>query len=94
MRELENVIQRATVLAQGGVISEDHIRFAGTDGRRLIDIGERVRRGIDLPGMLEDIERTALEEAMSATDGDRKDAASLLGISLTDMNKRAKALGL
>ena len=94
VRELENVIQRATVLAQGGVISEDHIRFAGTDGRRLIDIGERVRRGIDLPGMLEDIERTALEEAMSATDGDRKDAASLLGISLTDMNKRAKALGL
>jgi two-component system, NtrC family, response regulator AtoC len=94
VRELENVIQRATVLAQGSVISEDHIRFAGTDGRRLIDIGERVRRGVNLPEMLAEIERTAIEEAVSATDGDRREAASLLGISLTDMNKRAKDIGL
>ena len=94
VRELENVIQRATVLAQGGVISEEHVRFAGMDGRRLIDIGERVRRGVDLPAMLEEIEKTALEEAISAADGDRKEAASLLGISLTDMNKRAKGFDL
>ncbi len=94
VRELENVIQRASVLAQGSVISEDHIRFAGTDGRRLIDIGERVRRGVDLPEMLAEIERTAIEEALSATDGDRREAASLLGVSLTDMNKRAKDFSL
>lgn len=94
VRELENVIQRATVLSQGGVISENHIHFAGTDGRRLIDIGERVRRGIDLPEMLEEIERTAIEEALSTTDGERKEAASLLGISLTEMNKRAKVFNL
>lgn len=94
VRELENVIQRATVLAQGGVISEEHIRFAGMDGRRLIDVGERVRRGVDLTEMLQEIERTALEEAISAADGDRKEAAALLGISLTEMNKRARAFDL
>lgn len=94
VRELENVIQRATVLAQGGVISEEHIHFAGTDGRRLIDIGERVRRGVDLPAMLEEIERTAIEEALAATDEDRREAASLLGVSLTELNKRAKAYSL
>lgn len=94
VRELENVIQRATVLAQGGVISDEHIHFAGMDGRRLIDIGERVRRGVDLPEMLVEIERTAVEEALSATDGDRREAASLLGISLTEMNKRAKVFNL
>lgn len=94
VRELENVMQRATVLAQGGVITEDHVRFAGMDGRRLIDIGDRVRRGVDLPKMLEEIERTALEEAISAADGDRREAASLLGISMTDMNKRAKGFNL
>lgn len=94
VRELENVIQRATVLAQGSVIAEAHIRFAGTDGRRLIDIGERVRRGVDLPEMLSEIERTAVEEALSATDGHRKEAASLLGVSLTELNKRAKAHNL
>lgn len=94
VRELENVLQRAIVLAQGGVISAEHISFAGTDGRRLIDIGERVRRGVDLPEMLADVERTAIEEAISAADGDRKEAASLLGISISEMNKRAKSVGL
>lgn len=94
VRELENVIQRATVLAQGGVITEAHIHFAGTDGRRLIDIGERVRRGTDLPEMLSEIERTAIAEALASTDGDRKEAASLLGVSLTELNKRAKAFDL
>lgn len=94
VRELENVMQRATVLAQGGVISEEHIRFASLDARRLIDIGERVRRGVDLPEMLEEIERTALEEAISASNGDRREAASLLGISLTELNKRAKGYDL
>ncbi|MCO5219353.1 MAG: sigma-54 dependent transcriptional regulator [Thermomicrobiales bacterium] len=94
VRELENVVQRALVLAQGGVISEQHISFAGTDGRRLIDIGERVRRGVDLPDMLADIERTAIEEALDIAGGDRKEAASLLTISLTEFNKRAKTFDL
>ncbi|MCO5227543.1 MAG: sigma-54 dependent transcriptional regulator [Thermomicrobiales bacterium] len=94
VRELENVVQRALVLAQGGVISEQHISFAGTDGRRLIDIGERVRRGVDLPEMLADIERTAIEEALDIAGGDRKEAASLLTISLTEFNKRAKTFDL
>ncbi len=94
VRELENVIQRATVLAQGGVISDEHIHFAGTDGRRLIDIGERVRRGVDLPEMLKEIERTAIEEAIDAAEDDRREAASLLGISLTEFNKRAKGFDL
>lgn len=94
VRELENVIQRAAVLAQGGVITKDHIHFAGTDGRRLIDIGERVRRGVNLPDLLQDIERTAIEEALDAAVGDRREASSLLGVSVAEMNKRAKVFGL
>lgn len=94
VRELENVMQRATVLAQGGVISDEHIQFAGMDGRRLIDIGERVRRGVDLTEMLEEIERTAIEEALSVADGERREAASLLSLSMTELNKRAKAFDL
>jgi two-component system response regulator AtoC len=94
VRELENLIQRANVLAQGEVITEDHIHFHGTDSRRLVDIGDRVRRGIKLGDLLGDIEKTALEEALSATDDDRKEAAALLGITLQEFNKRAKAANL
>ncbi|HEV2073301.1 MAG TPA: sigma-54 dependent transcriptional regulator [Thermomicrobiales bacterium] len=94
VRELENLIQRATVLAQGQVITEDHIHFHGTDSRRLIDIGDRVRRGISLDDLLGEIEKTALEEALVATDDDRKEAASLLGMSLQELNKRIRAANL
>jgi two-component system, NtrC family, response regulator AtoC len=94
VRELENLMQRATVLSQGGIITAEHIHFSGTDGRRLLDLGDRVRRGTSLTDLLGEVERTALDEAISATDGDRKEAASLLGISLQDFNKRAKAVGI
>lgn len=94
VRELENLMQRATVLAQGAVISEEHIHFAGADSRRLLDLGERVRRGTSLTTLLGEVERTSLEEALSATDGDRKEAAALLGLTLTDFNKRARTMNL
>ncbi len=94
VRELENLMQRATVLAQGSVITAEHIHFSGTDSRRLLDLGERVRRGTSLPELLGEVERTAIDEAISAAEGDRREAASLLGISLTDFNKRAKSFGI
>jgi two-component system response regulator AtoC len=94
VRELENLVQRAAVLAQGEVITEDHIHFHGADSRRLFDIGERVRRGTHLSELLHQIEKTAIEEALSATDDDRKEAAGLLGLTLQDFNKRAKSLNV
>ncbi len=94
VRELENLTQRAVVLSQGSVITAEHIHFSGTDSRRLLDLGERVRRGTSLTDLLGEVERTAIDEAISAAEGDRKEAASLLGISLTDFNKRAKAIGI
>lgn len=94
VRELENLIQRASVLSQGNVITEEHIVFAGADSRRLIDIGDRIRQGTDLPDLLEEVERTAIEEAITMAEGDRKEAASMLGLSLTDLNKRTKAFDL
>lgn len=94
VRELENLTQRAIVLSQGSVITAEHIHFAGTDSRRLLDLGERVRRGTSLTELLGEVERTAIDEAIAAADGDRREAASLLGISLQDLNKRAKAVGI
>ena len=92
VRELENIIQRATVLAQGQVITADHIHFSGADNRRLFDLGERVRRGTSLDDLLEEVSRSAIEEALQAAQDDRAQAASLLGLSLAEFNKRAKAL--
>src|SRR5690606_38922615 len=56
VRQLENVIERATVLSQGGVIAEEHIDLSGADNRRFIDIGQRMRKGETLAELLEDVE--------------------------------------
>ncbi len=92
VRELENLIERATVLAQGGVITEQHINFYGADNRRLVDIGERIRRGTTIEDLLHDIEKQAFAEALAQADGDRLAAASMLGLRLQDFNKRSAIL--
>ena len=88
VRQLENVIERATVLSQGGVITEDHIDLSGADSRRLLDIGQRLRKGASLAELLTSVERQALSEALTLTDGDRVAAAGLLGLDPGDLKGR------
>jgi two-component system response regulator AtoC len=94
VRELENIIERATVLAQGGVITEELITFSGTDNRKFVDIAQRIRKGSSLSELLQDVERLALSEAISQTDGDRAAAAGLLGIEVKDLRNRLSEYGL
>ncbi|CAA9565098.1 MAG: Response regulator of zinc sigma-54-dependent two-component system [uncultured Thermomicrobiales bacterium] len=88
VRELINIIERATVLAQGQIITDEHIDFMGADNRRLVDIGEKIRRGSTLADLLEEVERQAITEALAATGGDRREAASMLGVKLTELNRK------
>lgn len=91
VRELENMIERATVLAQGGVITEEHVNFFGADSRRLVDIAERVRRGASLLELTSEVERLAIQEALTQMDGNRNAAALMLGLKLPEFNKRGSA---
>ena len=93
VRELENLVERATVMAQGNIITDEHITFYGSDNRRIIDISERVRRGASLPELQQDVETQAISEALSITDGDRLEAAALLGIKVTELNKLSPVAG-
>ncbi|CAA9543254.1 MAG: Two-component system response regulator protein [uncultured Thermomicrobiales bacterium] len=88
VRQLENMIERATVLSQGGVITEEHLDFTGTDSRRFIDVAQRVRQGTSLADLLATVEEQALNEALTQTDGDRQAAASLLGITTKQFQDR------
>ncbi|MDP9363327.1 MAG: sigma-54 dependent transcriptional regulator [Chloroflexota bacterium] len=92
VRQLENAIERATVLSQGGVITEDHIDLSGADSRRFVDVGQRLRKGATLAELLADVERQAVSEALTQTDGDQVAAASLLGVDLPDLKRRLAAI--
>lgn len=94
VRELENMVERATVLSQSGVITLEHLDFSGTDTRRFIDVGSRVRSGSRMSELLADVERQALAEALSQTDGDRVAASSLLGMKVKEFQDRLAAFGL
>jgi DNA-binding NtrC family response regulator len=93
IRELENTIERAMLLADGHGIAAVDLRLgevATTGGR---DHGSIVK--IPPTGVpLEDIERFALVEALKMSNWVQKDAAELLSISPRVMNYKIKTLGI
>ncbi len=94
IRELENAIERAMLLAD-----QEHI---GTDDLRLGDTGSpgsprENTSVVKIPPTgipLEEVERLALIEALKMSNWVQKDAAELLAISPRVMNYKIKTLGI
>jgi len=91
IRELENTIERAMLLADGRSIAAEDLRLgegpAGS-GRDAAPVVKIPPTGIPL----EDIERHALVEALKMSNWVQKDAAELLSISPRVMNYKIKTL--
>ncbi len=94
VRELANVIGRAVILSQGGVIGEQHIDFSATQAQRFVNIGQRVRERMGLAALLEMVEREAIAEALGLHPGDPATAAATLGLPLKQFRQRLAAAGL
>jgi transcriptional regulator with GAF, ATPase, and Fis domain len=94
IRELENTIERAMLLAEGRAIGATDLRLgevstagSGRDHPAVVKIPPT---GI----ALEDVERHALIEALKMSNWVQKDAAELLSISPRVMNYKIKTLGI
>ena len=94
IRELENAIERAALLAEASTITSSDLRlgdFAPAGGSR--DSQSVVK--IPPTGIaLEDIERQAITEALKMANWVQKDAAELLQISPRVMNYKIKTLSI
>ena len=95
IRELENAIERAMLLADGAQIRTDDLRLgevptAGGGSRDHAAIVKIPPTGIPL----EEIERHALTEALKMSNWVQKDAAELLSISPRVMNYKIKTLAI
>jgi transcriptional regulator with GAF, ATPase, and Fis domain len=94
IRELENAIERAMLLADGAQIAIDDLRLgeqaAAGAPREAASIVKIPPTGI----ALEEIERLALVEALKMSNWVQKDAAELLAISPRVMNYKIKTLGI
>ena len=94
IRELENTIERAILLAEGRAIASVDLRL----GEVATAGGSREHAAVvKIPPTgipLEDIERHALVEALKMSNWVQKDAAELLSISPRVMNYKIKTLGI
>jgi len=91
VRELENVTQRAVVLSQGQVITEEHIVFSSAYSRPLIDVEQRVRAGATLADLTTEVQREAVSVAMGLHDNNIMKAAQALGISPKELDRLVEA---
>ncbi len=89
IRELENVIERATILAGGEPLSVDDFSLEVDDA----PLGLSADGGSS-EGGLEAAEKKAIVEALAGTGGNKTDAARLLRISRRRLYSRMKILGI
>jgi two-component system response regulator FlrC len=78
IRELANALERAVILAEGNIIRPEHLQIERPVGMR------------SASGSLEDVERAAIEEALAASGGNRREAADRLGIGLRTLYDKLK----
>lgn len=94
VRELENTIQRAVVMAQGGVITSHHILLSNFNDRQPVDVARMVREGAPLAEILSLVEKMSLTEALQTAEGDRNEAARVLGMARGPFLEKLQEYGL
>jgi DNA-binding NtrC family response regulator len=94
IRELENVVERAVLLADGASIGVGDLQIGEQAGQT--SSGDHAM-AVKIPPTgipLEEIERQAVVEALRMSNWVQKDAAELLGISPRVMNYKIKILNI
>jgi two-component system response regulator AtoC len=88
VRELENTVERAVIMARGGIIAADHVSFPGQEARRSADVTQAIADGTTLETFLKDMESRYLREALRQAGGNESVAAGLSGVSMADLRRR------
>jgi len=89
VRELGNVLERAAILADTGVLSAEDLFGLDAMPVRAQPASEGA-----LDGTLQQLEEQAIRRALAATGGHRKKAAAKLGIGLRTLYEKIKQYGL
>jgi two-component system, response regulator FlrC len=95
VREMENVIHRAVLLATGLEITADDVELSPSDGMRQTGVtisGVSVAAGVaSLVGRrMDDVERDLIIETLGHTLGNRTHAATILGISIRALRNKLR----
>jgi Nif-specific regulatory protein len=90
VRELKNVIERAVALGSGPLIDAHEIWLSELDaGGPVVGEGNRYK-----PETLEEVEKRHIAETLRHTDWNKSQAAAILGIERSTLDRKIKAYGL
>ena len=90
VRELENILERATALSTGEVLDVVDLQLKPEDESG----SPSARAGETLDDTLNRVERAAISEALAKTGGNRTAAARLLGVTFRSLRYRIERLGI
>jgi len=96
VRELENMMERAVALASGQTLGLGDLpeSVAGTAALPSPMISTLPETGCDLDGVLGEVERRLILQALERTNGVRTAAARLLGVTFRSFRYRLEKLGI
>jgi len=94
VRELENAIERAVVMARGTLITAEDLPVHIRSTRSESESGYGSVAGGSLPEMVENLERHLIADALAESDGNQSKAAELLGISERNLRYKLKKYGM
>ena len=88
VRELRNAVERAAVLGSGGLLDSKDFALSPNPGAQ----NGAAPASLDLRSQVEAVEREAIQRALQASNGNRRQAANLLGISLRTLFYKMRRL--
>jgi DNA-binding NtrC family response regulator len=92
IRELQNVLERAVLLAEQGVIGPEHLATNLRPSSSSLSEPEPSRSAVLRP--LEDVEREHVIRVLGATGGNREESSRILGISRRTLTRMIQRWGL
>jgi len=99
IRELENLMERSVALSTTNILLPDSLALSIHKRRWIEGIKDRrfdldeVAQGVALDNILEEIERAYLLKALEVANGNKNNAAELLGITFRSLRYRLDKLG-
>ena len=99
MRELRNVLERAAILCEGGLIAAEHLALRSTvvpAAAPIAAIDEPIAAVAParIDGDLKSVERRTIEQALTDARFNKSQAAKLLGLSRAQLYSRLRRHGL
>lgn len=103
IRELENILQRAITLSEGGAIEAEDLNLKATTQTPIhklspepnnTELKHELKHGQSLEDYLEDIERTMITKALEECRWNKTAAAEKLGMSFRSIRYRLKKLNI